>query len=274
MNEEGNRNLGSGEANQDEEMNVECEPLNIDDPSNWKNIDPNLRDLLVERGPVRRDCDVNFPKDANARHFSSIHCIQHLANGEKVDRKWLIYSEVLDRVFCFCCKFFKQEGNKTQLATEGFKDWKNIGERLKGHESSNEHSTCMSKWIELEKRLGKNQTIDKSAQDQVSKEREHWRQQKTFFGVVQRIYVLFASSVQRWAALKDNVEGFTIKQLSQTRWESRIESVKPLRYHAPQITNALVIMANSTTEAMAKSEAKSPVTHELENFEFLFCIAV
>lgn len=33
----------------------------------------------------------------------------------------------------------------------------------------------MSKWIELEKRLGKNQTIDKSAQVQVSKERKHWR---------------------------------------------------------------------------------------------------
>ncbi|XP_058196966.1 uncharacterized protein LOC131312946 isoform X2 [Rhododendron vialii] len=63
VNEEGNENLGSGEANQDEEMNVECEPLNIDDPGNWKNIDQNLRDLLVERGPVRRDCDVNFPKN-------------------------------------------------------------------------------------------------------------------------------------------------------------------------------------------------------------------
>ncbi|XP_058222957.1 uncharacterized protein LOC131332676 [Rhododendron vialii] len=97
---------------------------------------------------------------------------------------------------------------------------------------------------------------------------------KTFFGVVQRIYVLFASSVQRWAILKDNVEGFTVKQLSQTRWESRIESVKPLRYHAPQIRDALVILANTTTEALAKSEAKSLVTHELENFEFLFCIAI
>lgn len=56
---------------------------------------------------------------------------------------------------------------------------------------------------------------------------------KTFFGVVQRIYVLFSSSVQRWAILKDNLkEGLTVKSLSQTRWESRIESVKPLRYHA------------------------------------------
>ncbi|XP_058192161.1 uncharacterized protein LOC131309562 [Rhododendron vialii] len=97
---------------------------------------------------------------------------------------------------------------------------------------------------------------------------------KTFFGVVQRIYVLFASSIQRWVVLKDNVEGFTVKQLSQTCWESRIESVKSLRHHAPPIRDALVILANTTTEAMAKSEAKSLVTHELKNFEYLFCITI
>ncbi|XP_028106481.1 uncharacterized protein LOC114305571 [Camellia sinensis] len=34
----------------------------------------------------------------------------------------------------------------------------------------------MSKWIELEERLGKHQTIDKSIQEQVNKEREHLRQ--------------------------------------------------------------------------------------------------
>ena len=47
--------------------------------------------------------------------------------------------------------------------------------RLKEHEGSHEHLTCMSKWIELEKRLRKNQTIDKCAQEQVNKEREHLR---------------------------------------------------------------------------------------------------
>ncbi|XP_058180175.1 uncharacterized protein LOC131298715 [Rhododendron vialii] len=148
MNESSNGNLSG--VNQNEDLNVECAPSDIDDP--------------MERGPVRRDGDANFPKDGDekSRHFSSVHYICHLPNGEKHDRKWLVYSEALNRVFCFCCKLFKQEGNKTQLANEGFKDWKNIGVRLKGHENNCEHLTCMSKWIELERRLKKNQTIDKS----------------------------------------------------------------------------------------------------------------
>ena len=55
----------------------------------------------------------------------------------------------------------------------------------------------------------------------------------TFFGILQRIYNLFSSSPPRWAILKENVtdSGLTVKPLSDTRWESHIESVKVLRYH-------------------------------------------
>ncbi|XP_068309753.1 uncharacterized protein [Pyrus communis] len=96
-------------------------PLNIDDPGNWDKIDQNLRDMLVERGPKRVD-DVAFPKDNSGRHFSSVHYISKLPNGETQDRKWLVYSCSLDIVFCFCCKLFKQIGIKTYLDNEGLKD--------------------------------------------------------------------------------------------------------------------------------------------------------
>ena len=43
---------------------------------------------------------------------------------------------------------------------------------LKGHESSWEHDTSMSKWITLEMRFQNNQTIDKSVQEQINKERK------------------------------------------------------------------------------------------------------
>ena len=82
----------------------------------------------------------------------------------------------MDKVFCFCCKLFKQEENTFQLANEGTNDWKNISYRLKNHETSNEHMQNMRRWIELERRLQKNLTIDKALQDQINKDREHWRQ--------------------------------------------------------------------------------------------------
>ncbi|KAG5548512.1 hypothetical protein RHGRI_014008 [Rhododendron griersonianum] len=86
-------NESSRDVNQNEDLNVECAPVNIDDPCNWDNMDQKLRDLLVQRGPVRRNCDATFPKDDNgkSKHFSSMYYIRHLPNGEKYDRKWLVY---------------------------------------------------------------------------------------------------------------------------------------------------------------------------------------
>ena len=50
----------------------------------------------------------------------------------------------------------------------------------------------------------------------------------SFFGVLQRIYTLFSSSTKRWKILLDHIPSLTLKSMSQTCWESRIESVKPL----------------------------------------------
>ncbi|KAL2998994.1 hypothetical protein AAZX31_09G133300 [Glycine max] len=56
-----------------------------------------------------------------------------------------------------------------------------------------------------------------------------------FFGVLQHIYSLFASSTKRWKILQDNVSKFSVKSLSQTHWESRIESVKAIKFQASKI---------------------------------------
>ena len=61
----------------------------------------------------------------------------------------------------------------------------------------------------------------------------------SFFGVLQRLYNLFSSSVQRWAVLKEHVKQLTVKSLSVTRWEARIDSVKVVRYHLPEVIDAL-----------------------------------
>jgi len=59
---------------------------NIYDPSQWKNIDTTLRDLLVKNGPIKVT-DMDFPKGKYSRHFSSSNYIQKLPNGEKHERK-------------------------------------------------------------------------------------------------------------------------------------------------------------------------------------------
>lgn len=95
----------------------------------------------------------------------------------------------------------------------------------------------------------------------------------TFFGVVQRIYVLFLGSTKRWKVLLDNVPNFTVKYLSNTRWESRIKSVKAIRYQAPQLRSALLELARTDDDAKTKSDAKSLVT-ALANFEFLLGMVI
>jgi hypothetical protein len=61
------------------------------------------------------------------------------------------------------------------LANDGFNDWTHLSERLREHETSREHVTNMTSWYDLCLRFDKNQTIDKVAQRELEKEKEHWR---------------------------------------------------------------------------------------------------
>jgi hypothetical protein len=95
-----------------------------------------------------------------------------------------------------------------------------------------------------------------------------------FFGIIQRIYTTFANSTKRWKILKDNITGLTLKSLSATRWESRVESVKAIRFQMSDIREALLQVAESDKDPLTSSVAKSLAEHELGDFEFIVSIVI
>jgi hypothetical protein len=84
----------------------------------------------------------------------------------------------------------------------------------------------------------------------------------------------FANSTNRWQILKDNISGLTLKSLSTTRWESRLDSVKAIRFQIPQIREALLQVAETDDDAGKCSEAKSLAENELSSFDFLVAIII
>jgi hypothetical protein len=95
-----------------------------------------------------------------------------------------------------------------------------------------------------------------------------------FFGIVQRIYVLFSSSTKRWNVLIKHVPSLTVKALSNTRWESRIKRVTSIRYQAAEIRLALYELRHaSDVEPKEKSDAKN-LFDVLGTFKFLISMVI
>ena len=95
----------------------------------------------------------------------------------------------------------------------------------------------------------------------------------TFFGVIQKIYVLFTASTQRWSIFKKHVTGLTVKADCDTRWEAKINSVKAVRYQIGGIYDALVEVANTAKDPKFSAEAMS-LAKTLRNFTFLVTLVI
>ncbi|KAF8067095.1 hypothetical protein N665_1154s0002 [Sinapis alba] len=177
------------------------EDVDMDDLGNWKKIEQRMRDYLVERGPpTRPPIGYPFPIDGIERCFTYSCYTRRMSNGEKQDRRWLVYSKSKDKLFCFCCKLFSQETYPPLLVTTVYDDWRNASHRLKNHETTYNHIVCMSRLIELEMRLKRSETIDKHLEEAINKEKKHW------IDVMLRIIVVVKTLAERNLAFRGENE--------------------------------------------------------------------
>jgi len=95
----------------------------------------------------------------------------------------------------------------------------------------------------------------------------------TFFGVIQRIYSIFSASTERWTILWKYVSDFTLKPISDTRWESGVESIKPIRFQLCQVHDALVEVSELTKDPKIKSESSSLANYEF-SYDFILSVVI
>jgi len=94
-----------------------------------------------------------------------------------------------------------------------------------------------------------------------------------FFSTVQALYNFFSGSTKRWDVLKQHLIKLTLKSVSETRWESRIEAIKPLRYELGEIYDALIELMDSEMNIQIRHEAQC-LTRKLCSFKFVCLIVI
>ena len=64
-----------------------------------------------------------------------------------------------------------------------------------------------------------------------------------------------------------------MKMWSDTRWESKVKSVEPLRYQASEVRDAVLEVRDETNDALTKTEAQS-LSEEIGSYRFSLCSVV
>ncbi|GFV65115.1 zinc finger MYM-type protein 1 [Trichonephila clavipes] len=95
---------------------------------------------------------------------------------------------------------------------------------------------------------------------------------KTFFGFINKIYVLFSKSSKRWNIVKTKLK-LTLKPLSETRWESRIDAVNATFLQFDDVIECVNELKNKSDDSETLSDCDA-VLNEMFSFDFIVAIHV
>lgn len=71
-----------------------------------------------------------------SRHFNPEWFYKALPNGEKILRKWMVYSPTKNSLYCFCCKLFTRSEKNHHSFANGFNSWWKLNPKVPEHENS------------------------------------------------------------------------------------------------------------------------------------------
>lgn len=92
-----------------------------------------------------------------------------------------------------------------------------------------------------------------------------------FYGIVEKLYLFFSESIKRWELLSSS--SLSLKRLCPTRWSSRIDSLKALRYSYVEVMKALSKIILLSKKPDARTEAAG-LRKQLESFSFVFQVVL
>lgn len=177
------------------------------DPALWGEVNTHLIQYYASNTPPQ-NLDTDLEKSARAfgkvnpvkRHVQRNYFYREMANGEKVNREWLIYSPSTGKVYCYVCKIFQPQVNNItdgeMQFQSGFNDWKNAGSRLSSHERSRFHITAISRMQDVKSST----RIDKEIVKQIETEKQYW------INVLKRVIAVIVFLGERGLAFRGDTE--------------------------------------------------------------------
>ena len=92
--------------------------LEFDEVTKLPKVPQSLRDELITLGPILFQHADNLPSLYGERSITSAWFKRRLANGEEVNRSWLLYSPINKAAYCFCCLLFTSSPSNSRASFE------------------------------------------------------------------------------------------------------------------------------------------------------------